>query len=188
MKTLSDETGSFTIFSSAKACAIISLHILGGIKESDKEKPTPCPGMNVAQLIAHQYGAICRVATGLGITPSGEIQASAEIQMADLLEKVLEEFAARGLAGSFPLGSNILPAEKIAQLLNVELLVHAIDLAVATQQEIEIPIPLAEYVLHLARQAITTEFRESGRYSKELELPPESGALQQLLAFTGRAG
>ncbi|MET3141780.1 UNVERIFIED_ORG: uncharacterized protein (TIGR03086 family) [Arthrobacter sp. UYEF2] len=74
-----------------------------------------------------------------------------------------------------------LPASMMANILNLEFLVHAWDFAAATGQELEVSPVLSGYVLGLARNTI------SGKSFADETLVEESAAsMDRLVAFTGR--
>jgi uncharacterized protein (TIGR03086 family) len=85
-----------------------------------------------------------------------------------------------------PFGKGEMPAKGACGILSVEFLVHAWDFATAVGHEVEAPQPLAEYVLGLAHGIIKPELRGSAGFDDPVEMPADAGALDQLLAFTGR--
>jgi len=63
---------------------------------------------------------------------------------------------------------------------------HAWDYAAAVGHEIHAPEPLCEYVLGLAREVIRPELRSSVGFNEPVDVAADAGALEQLVAFTGR--
>ena len=172
---------------SAEAVLAIAQRVLRSINGSDLEKPTPCTDFNLAQLIDHQYGSIVRIAASLGLDAPAVPDASFEVRLADLSQETIEVFRRRGLDGLLKLGPNEMPANVVANILNIELLVHAIDVAKATDQQIEVSPVLTDYVLALTRRTITPQGRESGLFAEEITIDDSQDSRTRLLAFTGRA-
>lgn len=172
---------------SAYAALAIAQMVLHEVKPSDLLNSTPCSEFNVRQLIDHQYETIVSVAKSLGIPAPKDPDASFEVRLANLSQKILETFGNRGLEGFLTLGSNELPARIVANILNIDLLVHAIDIAKSTGQDFDVSSALAEYVLGLTRQTVSPEVRASGAFAPEFPVDESVGSLQRLLAFTGRS-
>ncbi len=171
---------------SAYAALAIAQVILHEVKTSDLLKSTPCSEFNLQQLIDHQYETIVNVAKSLGIPAPVNPDASFEVRLADLSQKILETFGNRGLDGMLTLGANELPARIVANILNIDLLIHAFDIAQATGQDFDVSPSLADYVLDLTRQTVSPEVRASGAFDPEIPVRESAGSLQRLLAFTGR--
>ena len=85
------------------------------------------------------------------------------------------------------LGRNEVPAALALSILSIEFLVHAWDFAQATGQEVSVPGELAEYVLQIARKAITPEVRRNNGFAAAIPVGSDAAALDRLIAFTGRA-
>jgi len=64
--------------------------------------------------------------------------------------------------------------------------VHAIDIAKATRQQIDVSPAVADYVLGLARKTVTPQGRASGLFGEEIHVEDSQDSLTRLLAFTGR--
>jgi uncharacterized protein (TIGR03086 family) len=83
-------------------------------------------------------------------------------------------------------GKGETPAKIMAGILSLEFLVHAWDYATAVGREVTVPDSLSDYVLGLARKIITPEGRTNVGFDDPIEVPADAGALQRLLAYTGR--
>ena len=175
------------VLTSAEASLAIAQRILRGVGEDQLTNSTPCPEFTVAQLIDHQYGSLCLIAASLGVKIPTVISGNFEIRLADLAQATLESFRIRGTDGVLTLGENTLPAAFVARLLNIELAVHASDIAIATKQDLGISPILAEYILGLARETLIPEVRAEGRFGPEVEIPGDAPSLNRLLALTGRS-
>ncbi len=160
--------------------------VLHEVKSSDLLKSTPCTEFNLGQLIDHQYGSIVSIAKSLGINASAKSDDSFEVRLADLGQKVIETFGKRGLDGKLTLGTNELPAKIVANILNIELLIHSMDIAEAIGYEYEVTPEVADYVLGLTRQTISPEGRASGLFGPEIAVEASANSADRLLAFSGR--
>lgn len=172
---------------SAEAVLAIAQRVLNSVTNSELQNSTPCADFNLAQLLDHQYDSIVRIASSLGVATPPAPDSSYEVRLADLAQKTIEEFRRRGLVGLLKLGPNEMPANVVANILNIELLVHAIDVAKATHQPVEVAPALAEYVLDLSRQTVSPDVRKSGAFADEIPTSETDDSLTRLLAFTGRA-
>ena len=79
-----------------------------------------------------------------------------------------------------------MPGAVFARLVALDGLIHGWDLAVSTDQEWDLPADLVAEVDDFARQAITTEMRESGAFGTPRTPPESATALERLVAFSGR--
>ena len=172
---------------SAEAVLAIAQRVLTSVQSSDLANPTPCSEFNLAQLIEHQYESMVRIAASLGIAAPANPNSSFEVRLADLAQMILEVFRKRGLDGLLRLGPNEIPANVVANILNVELLVHALDISSAIHGAIEVSPVLAEYVLGLTQKTITPQGRASGLFGEEVRASESVSSTDRLLAFTGRS-
>ncbi len=183
---------------SAEAALAIVQRVLRGVTAANAGAPTPCADFTVAELVAHLLDSIARIGTALGVPePAAPASASAsasaaatsvpaEVRIADAAQKTLEALRLRGLAGTVDLGPGGLPASTVANLLNLDFLVHAWDLATATGQPLVVAPALSDYILGLARQTITDATRGNGSFHPAIEVEESAASLPRLLAFTGR--
>jgi uncharacterized protein (TIGR03086 family) len=170
---------------SAEAALAVAQRVLRGLKAADLDSATPCEDFTVAGLVEHLFGSIASIGKALGVAVADQPAASPEVRIADAAQSTLEAFRARGTEGSLDMGFAELPATLVANILNLELLVHAWDFATATGQELAVSPVLSEYVLGLARNTISPQMR--GKSFAEETLVDESAAsLERLIAFTGR--
>ncbi|MBG6059002.1 uncharacterized protein (TIGR03086 family) [Cryobacterium sp. MP_M5] len=177
---------------SAEAALAIVQRMLRGVTAANADALTPCEDFTVAELVAHLEDSIVRIGTALGVpepapdSPAAAASVPAEVRIADAAQKTLEALRLRGLAGTVGLGPGGLPASTVANILNLELLVHAWDLATATGQQLEVAPALSDYILSLARQTITDATRGNGSFHPAIEVEESAASLPRLLAFTGR--
>ncbi|MDQ6740428.1 MAG: TIGR03086 family metal-binding protein [Actinomycetota bacterium] len=188
---------------SAEAALAIVQRVLHSLTEADLSKPTPCSDFTVAGLVDHLFGSVAGIGRALGAavaegaapssaaadgTSSGAANrpSSAEVRIADAAQVTLEAFTRRGLQGTIEMGFAELPATIVASILNIEFLVHAWDLAVATGQTVDVAPVLSDYVLGLARITISPRQRASGSFSEATVVDESAASLDRLIAFTGR--
>ena len=172
---------------SAEATLASCQLVMRGIAETSYPDPTVCTQFSVAQLADHLIGSVTFLGgpAGAEFRPTGAI--ALEARVADVAQPALEAWRARGLDGTVKLGPNEVPAALALSILSIELLVHAWDFAQATGQEVSVSAELAEHVLQVARKAITPEVRRNNGFAAAIPAGPDAGALDRLIAFTGRA-
>jgi uncharacterized protein (TIGR03086 family) len=171
---------------SAEACLAVCQSVLRQLSEDDGAKPTPCPDFTVDQLIDHLAEALTRLglAAGADVVATGALDP--EDRIATAAQQTLEAWRHRGTEGEVDMGGFTMPATVAADILSVELLVHAWDVATATSARLSSSTELAEYVLGLGQELISPQIRGSGRFDPEVGVDPDAGALERLIAFTGR--
>ncbi|NYE93897.1 uncharacterized protein (TIGR03086 family) [Psychromicrobium silvestre] len=173
--------------SSAEAALAVVLRVLRGVTEEDLDKQTPCADFTVAQLVEHLLGSVNHIGGALGAQLSDDASAAVEVRIADAAQPTLETFRARGLEGTVDMGFAQLPAPIVANILNIEFLIHAWDLATATGQSIAVAPALSDYVLGLAQATITPEQRERGSFAEATVVDETASSLERLIAHSGRA-
>lgn len=170
---------------SAEATLAIAQRVLHQLKPADNGLPTPCENFSVTQLVDHLVGSVCGIGKALGLELLDSPSASAEARVADAAQATLEAFTKRGLEGTIDMGFAELPATMVANILNLEFLVHAWDLASATGAELEVAPALSDYVLTLARNTISPQMRGAS-FAEETLVGESAASLERLVAFTGR--
>ncbi len=161
--------------------------VLHPVAADDLSKRTPCSEYDVADLTAHLLKSIA----GLGGMAGAEIPErdesdSVERQIVLAARPALDAWHRRGIDGTVPFGKGEMPAKTACGIFSVEFLVHAWDYAAALGHELNAPEPLSEYVLGLARQVIRPEIRAGAGFDDPVDVPEDAGALEKLVAFTGR--
>lgn len=171
---------------SAEATLAIVERVLRQTGTDDLGNSTPCTEFTVAQVAEHLAGSIVAIGGGAGAELSPLSTGVLEVDIADLAQPALEAWARRGLAGTVNLGMD-LPAAFALGILSVEFLVHAWDFAMATGQKLTVDDDLTSYVLGLSKRVVSDEMRVPGMFGPEIKVGPDAGALDRLIAFTGRA-
>jgi uncharacterized protein (TIGR03086 family) len=170
---------------SAEAALAVAQRVLAGLTAADMDRPTPCADFTVAALLEHLVGSISGIGKALGATLADDAGASPEVRVANAAAPTLEAFNARGLEGTVDMGFAVLPAATVANILNLEFLVHAWDFATATGRTLEASPILADYVLGLARNTIAPSMRGKS-FAEETLVEETAESLDRLVAFTGR--
>jgi uncharacterized protein (TIGR03086 family) len=170
---------------SAEAALAAAQRVLRALKASDMESATPCEDFTVAGLTEHLFGSIASIGKALGVAVPDQPAATPEVRIADAAQVTLEAFRARGTDGSLDMGFAELPATMVANILNLELLVHAWDFAKAAGHDLAVSPVLADYVLALARNTISPRMRGTS-FAEETLVDESAASLERLIAFTGR--
>jgi uncharacterized protein (TIGR03086 family) len=162
-------------------------HVLHPIASDDLSRQTPCTEFDVAQLTEHLLNSITAIGGMVDAEFPERVESdSVERQVISAARPALDAWHRRGLDGSVPFGKGEMPAKGACAILSIEFLVHAWDYARAVGHDVEAPASLTEYVLNLARNVIKPEFRGGAGFDDPVEVPADAGALDQLVAFTGR--
>ncbi|WP_197503965.1 TIGR03086 family metal-binding protein [Mycobacterium sp. 852014-50255_SCH5639931] len=161
--------------------------VLHTIAADDLSRQTPCAEFDVAQLTDHLLNSITALGGMVGAEiPERDQGDSVERQVVAAARPALDAWHRHGLDGSVPFGKGEMPAKSACAVLSIEFLVHAWDYAAAVGHETNAPEPLSEYVLGLARKVIRPELRGGAGFDDPVDVPEDAGALEQLVAFTGR--
>jgi uncharacterized protein (TIGR03086 family) len=162
-------------------------HVLHPIARDDLSRQTPCTDFDVAQLTEHLLNSITSIGAIVDAqSPQRDQTDSVERQVISAARPALDAWHRRGLDGNVSFGNGEMPAQGACAILSIEFLVHAWDYARALEHDVEAPESLSEYVLGLAHNVIKPEFRGGAGFDDPVEVPADAGALDQLVAFTGR--
>jgi uncharacterized protein (TIGR03086 family) len=172
---------------SAEDTLVVLQRVLHPIAADDRTRQTPCTEFDVAQLTEHLLNSITALGGMVGAEfPERDNSDSVERQVVAAARPALDAWHRHGLDGTVPFGKGEMPAKSACGILSIEFLVHAWDYGVAVGHEVNAHEPLSEYVLGLARQIIRPELRGSAGFDDPVDVPADAGALEQLVAFTGR--
>ena len=165
----------------------VLLQVLHTVAGDDMSRQPPCTQFNVAQLTDHLLNSITAIGGMAGAEiPQTDENDSAERRVVSAARPALDAWHRRGLDGSVRFGNGEMPAKGACGILSLEFLVHAWDYARAVEHDVNGPEPLAEYVLDLARATIQPELRSRAGFDDPFAVPEDAGALDRLVAFTGR--
>ncbi|WP_083562438.1 TIGR03086 family metal-binding protein [Mycobacterium malmoense] len=172
---------------SAEATLGVLQRVLHTIAGDDMSRRTPCTDFDVTQLTGHLLKSIAALGGMVGAEiPEREESDSVERQIVAAARPALDAWHRRGLDGTVPFGKGEMPAKGACAVFSIEFLVHAWDYAATVGRDVEAPEPLAEYVLGLAHDVVKPELRGKGGFDDPVEAPADAGALDKLIAFTGR--
>jgi uncharacterized protein (TIGR03086 family) len=173
-------------FTSAEQALVVLHHVVETIGGDDLHRPTPCREWDVQALADHLIDTIARLGAAAGIqttVPDGD---SIDQRIQELTQPTLGEWRRRGLAGEIVFSGRSLPAHLALGILSLELVVHGWDFAVALNRPLDVSDTHAAHVLGLAQQTLTPQSRATAGFDPPLPVPGNAGALDQLIAFTGR--
>ncbi|MGD0440956.1 MAG: TIGR03086 family metal-binding protein [Acidimicrobiales bacterium] len=172
--------------SAAEAALAVCQAVLRKLGPDDGNIQTPCAKFNLDELVDHLVSSL-QFLGAAGGAPAPEVRTgSPEVRVADAAQATLEAWRKRGLDGTVNLGPSEVPAGVVIDIVLMELLVHAWDLAKATDRTITVDDALSAYVLERGRSLITPQMRDGDNFAAELEAAPDADSLTRLLAFTGR--
>jgi uncharacterized protein YndB with AHSA1/START domain len=133
-------------FTSAEAALVIIQRILRTLTESDLDKVTSYHDFTVQQIIDHLCDHLAEIAPPVDSTPLNFTTDSAEARFANLGQMALETFRNNGTEAEITFNSTLMPSRVVADFLTLEFLVHAWDLAMATNQKIDVSPILIDYI------------------------------------------
>ena len=161
--------------------------VLHTIAADDMTRQTPCTEFDVTRLTGHLLNSLTALGGMVGAElPERDESDSVEHQVVAAARPALDAWHRHGLNGTVPFGKGEMPARGACAILSLEFLVHAWDYAAAVDHEFNAPEPLAEYVLGLAHRVIRPEQRSRAGFDDPVDVPADAGALERLIAFTGR--
>jgi uncharacterized protein (TIGR03086 family) len=178
---------SFDRLGAAEASLAVCQFVLRNLRPEDATAGTPCPKFTVDDLLDHLVRSITILGGAAGTTIDAPSGGSPEARVALAAEPALEAWRRRGLEGTVTLPPGEIPAEIAVNILSVEFLVHAWDVAQASGQTIVVSDALSSYVLERARELISPQIRDGENFAAEVATGPDAGNLERLIAFTGRA-
>lgn len=166
------------------------------VTPANYDRPTPCAAYDLRALANHTIGA----AMLFGAAARGEAP-SDDAEDADVLgdqdpstafkaaaASMLQAYRADGvLERDHELPFATLPGEVAVAVAQAELLIHAWDIARATDQPTDFPAELAEMASATAGQVVTDDMRSSVTFLPATEAPAGASPADRLAAFAGRA-
>jgi uncharacterized protein (TIGR03086 family) len=172
---------------SAENTLSVLRRVLHTIAADDMSRQTPCTEFDVTRLTDHLLNSVTVIGGAVDAElPPRDQTDSVERQVIAAARPALDAWHRHGLGGMVMVGPNEAPAAVMAGVLSIEFLVHAWDYAMAVGRDVDATDSLAEYVLDLAREIITPEGRANVGFHQPVDVPADAGALDQLIAFTGR--
>lgn len=160
---------------------------LARITAGDVDRPTPCAGWSLADLLAHMEDALDAFAEAADGTVG--LYSAAPTALATRVRSL--ETKACGLLGSWMMtttpyvdvGGHPLPVDTIARVAALEIAVHGWDVHRTTGHERPLPEPLAAALLPSALRIALTE---DDRFAPPVPVDVEAPAGVHVLALLGR--
>ncbi len=163
--------------------------VIGGIKSEQMQRPTPCAGWDVAKLLEHTLEGPTWFIDAVGgqqpeVPASADAAARFRARAAALLDLArrpgrLERFYATPWGG--------FTGAQLAEFTLVEVVIHAWDLARATDQAASLDPTLAEAALPLAPAIAPPESRgKPEMFAVEVPIGADAPPYDRLAAFLGR--
>lgn len=167
--------------------------VVEGIGAARLAAASACPGWDVRDELNHLVGGMRIFAAELTGTAAGADHGAdwlgADPRAAFARAAGLDRAAWRrpdALQGTVRLGFGEVPAPTAALIHLTEVLVHGVDLAVATGQDALADGPACEHLLAVMRGMDFGAFRRPGMFGPERAAPAGAPAHVRLLAFLGR--
>jgi uncharacterized protein (TIGR03086 family) len=174
-------------FASAEQALVLVHAVVETIGDDDLHLPTPCPDWDVQALADHLIDTIARLGAAVDLPTIVPDCGSIDLRIQQLTQPILAGWRRRGLTDDVVFSGRTLPAHHALGILSLELVVHGWDFAVALHRSLHVADTHAAHVLGLARQTLTAESRAIAGFDPPLPVPADASALDQLVAFTGRA-
>lgn len=171
--------------------------MIDSLSPADLDKPTPCEGWNVRDLLDHMIGVVQNFNAAFGgapLTPAtgqnvaglaGDDPAATYRKSADALMAALRQPGALDKTIALPAGT--MPGERAVMIVIGDQSIHTADLAKALGKPFRLDEDLAEGILAMMHQILTPERRGAGKaFAEEVPCPANAPAQDRLLAFSGR--
>ncbi len=175
----------FDELSAAEASLAVLQSVARRLTAEDQPKQTPCAEYTCHDVAQHLFGSLTQLGGIAGSTVSVPASGSLEAKLAALGMEAIEAWKTRGTDGTVEYGEGELPAAFFAAVLNVELLLHAWDLAQGAGKPIEASDELVAYVATLAAQVMPGA--RGTAFGDEVLPAADANALDRLAAFAGRS-
>ena len=160
--------------------------VLRHVSADDLSRPTPCDQWTVADIVRHVTSRNQWIA-GDGTELPSDLPGLREANRRSAAAAHAVFAAPDGLTRLYttPLGD--IPGSVFIGLRTTDALVHAWDLAVATNQPTDIDADVAEAMLAMSRDRVTPKLRgPGGPFGPEQPCDPSRPASHRLAAFLGR--
>jgi uncharacterized protein (TIGR03086 family) len=161
----------------------VTARAIVGVRPDQAHEPTPCPRLDVAQLLDHLVGW----ATGFADRANGVTEPTdpGSVVAGDDPETSYRKAADRMLAGyRSGVGGERAPAVGVVL---IETITHGWDLATATGQRVDYPTAAVEAALAAGRRMLSPEYRGPDMpFGDEVSVAESAPALDRLVGFMGR--
>jgi uncharacterized protein (TIGR03086 family) len=156
------------------------------------DRPTPCPGYDVAALVTHLGEWIDRFADAAAGDAVGGADSEAPSEPADRFRRASQRAVAGFRAGATErqlsiTGGPTVPGAMVVGMMLMEYIGHGWDLAVATGQPVPYDEQEAAAALAVGQQMLTDDFRGPDKsFGPAVPVPSDATALERLVGFLGR--
>jgi uncharacterized protein (TIGR03086 family) len=165
--------------------------LIAALTPEHREMATPCDEWTVHDLVGHMCGGAHMVVGGMqGQAPPAEMPdflaegpAAGWAAAAGHLAEAATP-AALGAKHKMPFGE--VPGEGAVAVITADHLVHAWDLAQATNQDLQMTDQLAEFALRIWQPVVPAEGRTGDGFKTAVVVADGASALDALVAYTGR--
>lgn len=159
--------------------------VLRNLTAEDRPRQTPCEDFTCHDLAEHLFGSLEQLGAMAGATVTNPEEGSLENRVSVMAGETIAAWRARGLAGTVAgPGGQEMPAELLASIVPIELLLHAWDMAQGSGQTLRVSDELVDYVAGLA-QGVVPGGRGSS-FAEEKVVAEQASAIDRLAAFAGR--
>ena len=180
--------------------------VLARVNDGDLERPTACPGWKLRDLLGHVFGGTHAFGEMLhgGSLPARarvDLEPDRVAQFTRLADRTLHGWRATGALdaeypdGAIELDDGVLippiplPGRMVASIELLDIGVHVLDIADAIgARSLATDDDLAEATLAAAETLLQPGIRELAGFADARAVNPNAGAVERLLAFTGRVG
>ena len=163
--------------------------MLADVRPDDLDRPTPCAGWTLGQLLAHMEDALDAfteaAAGGVEVEPVPPTSTRVEALREKACALLGAWTAARPAPGAVEVGDLGLDAPLLVATAALEITVHGWDVGQATGRRTRIPDDLAEGLLAVAHHVIDAGDR-GPRFASPRPAESEAAADVLLLSWTGR--
>jgi uncharacterized protein (TIGR03086 family) len=167
--------------------------LVAGVRDDQWTAPTPCSEWDVRTLVNHLVGGLRIYAAELTGTDAGQEHEDDWLgddpvgAYRDAARSVLTAWRSPGaMSVTVSLGIGRMPAPMAAVIELTEIVVHGLDVAVATGQEDDVDEEQAAALLKLMQGMGVDAFRVPGVFGPELPASDDTPPHVRLLAFLGR--
>ena len=165
--------------------------LIGALTPDHREMSTPCRRWTVHELIEHMCQGGQMVAGALrDQQPADEGQdllaAGPAAGWASSASALASAATPEALAATHETPMGEYPGEVALSVITADHLVHAWDLAQATDQRLEIDDDLAEWALETWQVVLPPDGRDGDNFAEVIPVADDASATARLVAYTGR--
>lgn len=172
--------------------------IVDRLEDDQLDNPTSCANFTVQGVLDHMIGgamsfvpaflgptsAVTTTAATTPPTPPGRVPAAEfRTAMTSLFDSVTAPGAMERMIDA-PFGR--VPGSVFARFVAFDGLIHGWDLSIAVGLPYDPPSDLVADVVGFAHDALGPHLRDGDTFALATDAPPDAGALEQLVAFSGR--